>query len=65
MEAWSLLGRGAFLPLHRGTFSIAMHGWDDPAETLLAPGPQRGVPLVTPRLGEPVEPSHVERVSLR
>jgi L-ascorbate metabolism protein UlaG (beta-lactamase superfamily) len=63
LEAWSLLGKGALLPVHWGTFSLAMHAWDDPAETLLALGPQRGVPLVMPRLGEAVEPAHVERVS--
>jgi hypothetical protein len=40
-----------------------MHAWDEPAETLLALGPQRGVPLVMPQLGEPVEPSQVERVT--
>jgi hypothetical protein len=39
-----------------------MHAWDEPAETLLALGPKRGVPLVMPRLGEPVEPAHFERV---
>jgi hypothetical protein len=30
---------------------------------LLALGAKRGVPLVMPQLGEPVEPGHVERVS--
>jgi hypothetical protein len=40
-----------------------MHAWDEPAETLLALGPKRGARLVMPRLGEPVEPSHVDRVS--
>jgi hypothetical protein len=40
-----------------------MHAWDEPAETLLACGSKRGVPLVMPRLGEPVEPAHVERVA--
>ena len=63
LEAWALLGGSAFLPVHWGTFSLAMHAWDEPAETLLALGPKRGVPLVMPRLGEPVEPAHVERVS--
>jgi len=62
LEAWSLLGKSAFLPVHWGTFSLAMHAWDEPAETLLALGPKRGVQLVMPRLGEPVEPAHVERV---
>jgi L-ascorbate metabolism protein UlaG (beta-lactamase superfamily) len=63
LEAWSLLGKSAFLPVHWGTFSLAMHAWDEPAETLLALGPARDVPLVMPRLGEPVEPAHVERVT--
>jgi L-ascorbate metabolism protein UlaG (beta-lactamase superfamily) len=63
LEAWALLGKSAFLPVHWGTFSLAMHAWDEPAETLLARGSKRGVPLVMPRLGEPVEPAHVERVS--
>jgi L-ascorbate metabolism protein UlaG (beta-lactamase superfamily) len=63
LEAWALLGRGAFLPVHWGTFSLAMHAWDEPAETLLALGPKRGARLVMPRLGEPVEPAHVDRVS--
>jgi L-ascorbate metabolism protein UlaG (beta-lactamase superfamily) len=63
LKALELLGGGAFLPVHWGTFSLAMHAWDDPAETLLALGPKQGVQLVMPRLGEPVEPKHADRVS--
>jgi L-ascorbate metabolism protein UlaG (beta-lactamase superfamily) len=63
LEAHALLGGGAFLPVHWGTFSLAMHAWDDPAETLLARAPARGVQLVMPRLGEPVEPVQVERAT--
>jgi L-ascorbate metabolism protein UlaG (beta-lactamase superfamily) len=62
MKAHALLGGGAFLPVHWGTFSLAMHAWDEPAETLFAHVEQRGVQLVMPRLGEPVEPAHIERV---
>jgi len=63
LEAHALLGGGALLPVHWGTFSLAMHAWDEPAETLLARAPGRGVQLVMPRLGEPVEPVQVERVT--
>lgn len=63
LEAWSLLGRSPFLPVHWGTFCLAMHAWDEPAETLLAMGHKLGTPLVMPRLGEPVEPAQVERVT--
>jgi L-ascorbate metabolism protein UlaG (beta-lactamase superfamily) len=60
LKAHALLGGGAFLPVHWGTFSLALHAWDQPAEVLLA---QAGnVPLLMPRLGEAVEPAHAERV---
>src|SRR5213075_1689345 len=62
LKARALLGGSAFLPVHWGTFSLAMHAWDQPAESLLALGPKAGAQLVMPRLGEPVEPSHAERV---
>jgi L-ascorbate metabolism protein UlaG (beta-lactamase superfamily) len=63
LEALALLGGGNFLPVHWGTFNLALHAWDEPAETLLTLAPAQGARLVMPRLGEPVEPSHVDRVS--
>ncbi len=63
LKAWKLLGGGPFLPVHWGTFALALHPWDEPAETLLAQAPSLGTPLVMPRLGEPVEPSLVETVT--
>ena len=62
LKALQLLGGGAFLPVHWGTFSLALHEWDAPAETLLARGPQQGAQLLMPRLGEAVEPAHAEAV---
>jgi L-ascorbate metabolism protein UlaG (beta-lactamase superfamily) len=61
LKALGLLGGGAFLPVHWGTFSLAMHAWDQPAEALLDLGPKAGAQLLMPRLGEPVEPEHSER----
>jgi L-ascorbate metabolism protein UlaG (beta-lactamase superfamily) len=58
LKAHALLGGGLFLPIHWGTFALAMHDWDQPAETLLAKAPQQGARLLMPRLGEPVEPAH-------
>jgi L-ascorbate metabolism protein UlaG (beta-lactamase superfamily) len=55
LKAHELLGGGAFLPVHWGTFSLAMHAWDEPADTLLAHAPSRDA-LVMPRLGEAIEP---------
>jgi hypothetical protein len=50
------------LPVHWGTFNLAMHAWHAPAETLIEKGRERGVQLVMPRLGEAVEPSRVHGV---
>lgn len=57
LAAHGLLGGGAFLPVHWGTFNLAIHAWDDPAETLLRLAPARGANLLMPRLGEPAEPA--------
>lgn len=62
MSALELLGGGSFLPVHWGTFNLALHAWDEPAERLLELAPQRRVHLVMPRLGEAAEPSRFERV---
>lgn len=61
--ALEALGGGAFLPVHWGTFNLAIHAWDEPAETLVREAPSRGTQLVMPRLGEPIEPSRSERVT--
>lgn len=63
LAALALLGGGPFLPVHWGTFSLAMHAWDQPAEALLELAPQAGAQLLMPRLGEPVEPAHAAEAS--
>jgi L-ascorbate metabolism protein UlaG (beta-lactamase superfamily) len=62
LRALELLGGGSFLPVHWGTFDLALHAWDEPAEQLLQLAPRHAVHLLMPRLGEPVEPAHTERV---
>lgn len=57
LKAFELLGARRFLPVHWGTFNLAMHDWDEPAEQLLQLA--RGAPLLMPRLGEAVEPARV------
>jgi L-ascorbate metabolism protein UlaG (beta-lactamase superfamily) len=56
LAALELLGGGTFLPIHWGTFPLAMHDWDEPAESLLELAPAKHAQLLMPRLGEPVEP---------
>ncbi len=63
LKAHALLGGGALLPVHWGTFSLAMHAWDEPAETLLGLARSQGTPLLMPRLGEAVEPAALGAVT--
>jgi L-ascorbate metabolism protein UlaG (beta-lactamase superfamily) len=58
LEALQLLGGGAFLPVHWGTFSLAMHAWDQPPETLLELAPRFDAQILMPKLGEAIEPAH-------
>lgn len=59
LTAWRQLGSGRLLPVHWGTFNLAMHPWAEPAEVLLAKAPEG---LLMPRLGEPVEPARIDVV---
>jgi L-ascorbate metabolism protein UlaG (beta-lactamase superfamily) len=58
LAAHELLGGGNFLPVHWGTFNLALHAWDAPAEELLALAPRFDARLLMPRLGAPLEPAH-------
>ena len=56
LKAVALLDAEVFLPIHWGTFRLAMHAWDQPAEVLHAKGPGNRARLAMPRLGQPIEP---------
>ena len=62
MKAHALLGGGAFLPVHWGTFNLAMHAWDAPAEALFLHAEKRNIPLIMPQLGQAIEPIQTEIV---
>ncbi len=51
------LGGGLFIPVHWGTFDLAMHSWTEPAERLLVAAEQAGVAVSIPRPGESIEPA--------
>jgi len=57
LTALTLLGGGALLPVHWGTFNLAIHAWDEPVETLLTLAPKTDAYLVLPRLGVAAEPA--------
>lgn len=58
IEAYGMLGSGRLLPIHWGTFNLAMHAWDAPVETLFELAPKKGIDLLLPRMGEAVEPAN-------
>ena len=43
------------LPVHNGTFDLALHDWYDPLERIAKLAAARDVPVLTPRIGEPVD----------
>jgi L-ascorbate metabolism protein UlaG (beta-lactamase superfamily) len=56
-----MLGGGLLMPVHWGTFNLALHAWDEPAETLWSLAERTGTRLFTPRLGAVLEPARHER----
>jgi len=60
LRAFELLGGGSLLPVHWSTFDLALHPWDEPAETLLRLAQPAGARVLTPLIGRPFEPAHVD-----
>ena len=48
-----------FLPIHWGTFDLALHGWTEPMERSLKAAREAGVPLLAPRPGQSMDPINV------
>jgi L-ascorbate metabolism protein UlaG (beta-lactamase superfamily) len=63
-EAFKMLGGGTLLPVHWGTFNLALHDWDEPAETLIRLAEAQQLRVITPRIGQVFEPAHLDRPSL-
>ncbi len=63
LTVFEMLGGGTLLPVHWGTFNLALHDWDEPAETLVTLAPARGARVITPPVGLAVEPARVEGVT--
>ncbi len=57
LDAFERLGAKVLIPIHWSTFVLAYHAWSEPAETLVTEAAKRGATVLTPMLGEPVEPA--------
>ncbi|HEX7903094.1 MAG TPA: MBL fold metallo-hydrolase, partial [Chitinophagaceae bacterium] len=42
------------LPVHWGKFVLAMHEWNEPVRRVVNKAKEMSVPVVTPKIGEPV-----------
>jgi len=60
LTAFAMLGGGTLLPVHWGTFNLALHDWNEPAETLLSLAAASDARVLTPRLGAAFEPEQVD-----
>lgn len=52
LQAFLDLGGAWMLPMHNGTFDLALHRWQDPFERIVALAEGKGVKLATPEMGE-------------
>ncbi len=50
------------LPIHWGTFNLAVHPWDEPIERLVELAQDSPISILTPRFGEPIEPARVTAI---
>jgi L-ascorbate metabolism protein UlaG (beta-lactamase superfamily) len=59
LKAFARLGGGTLLPVHWGTFNLALHAWNEPAETLITLASMEGQRVITPHIGAAIEPSRI------
>jgi L-ascorbate metabolism protein UlaG (beta-lactamase superfamily) len=56
VEAHRQARGGVLIPVHWGTFDLALHGWTEPAERVLVAAEAAGVSVAVPRPGQSVDP---------
>ena len=49
---------GLLVPVHWGTFDLALHSWTEPVERLIVAAQKLEVPVAIPKPGQSVEPSN-------
>ncbi|UXA70757.1 MBL fold metallo-hydrolase [Xanthomonas prunicola] len=55
LQAFIDVGGRTLLPIHNGTFDLAMHVWSEPLERIVALAAAANVALATPHMGERVD----------
>lgn len=62
VDAHAALRGRTLLPIHWGTFNLAFHAWDEPAERVVTAAIAGAAQIVMPRPGESVEPAQAPAV---
>jgi L-ascorbate metabolism protein UlaG (beta-lactamase superfamily) len=62
LAAHQMLGGGTLLPVHWGTFDLALHTWSEPAEELYTGASAHDARLIMPELGQVLEPTRAPEV---
>jgi L-ascorbate metabolism protein UlaG (beta-lactamase superfamily) len=57
VRAHQLVRGKAMLPVHWAMFQLAYHGWTEPIERVLAAAKPLGVTVLSPRVGQSIEPT--------
>jgi len=60
LKVFQMLGGGTLLPVHWGTLNLALHAWDEPAETLVKLADEQKLRVITPKLGLVFEPAQLD-----
>lgn len=51
-----------FMPIHWGTFNLALHSWTEPAERVISEGREQGVLVAVPQPGDYIEMERVPQM---
>ena len=58
MLAHQMVKGRVMIPVHWGTFDLALHGWTEPPERIAAAAERAGVQIAIPRPGQSIDPSN-------
>ena len=57
LDVHTMVRGGVMMPVHWGTFNLALHDWYEPGEVVYTEGAERGILVATPTVGHPIEPT--------
>lgn len=60
VEAAAMLRAAVLVPIHWGTFDLGLHSWHEPIERLVRAADRERQRIITPRIGEFVDPANYE-----